>query len=80
MQLSADQLIDFLKGTLQMESDVEAQGRLFSTGALDSMSMMQLIDFVERTAEIEVRPDDVTLENFDSVEQILRFAKNKRMT
>lgn len=80
VQLNSDQLIEFLKNTLQMESDIEAWGRLFSTGALDSMSMMQLIDFVERAAGIEVRPDDVTLENFDSVEQIIRFASTKRMT
>jgi acyl carrier protein len=77
MQLTADHLIAFIKGTLQIESDIDAQSRLFSTGELDSMSMMQLIDFIETSAGIDVRPDDVTLENFDSIENILRFVSDK---
>jgi acyl carrier protein len=77
MQLTADQLITFIKGTLQIESDIDAHSRLFSTGELDSMSMMQLIDFIETSAGIDVRPDDVTLENFDSIESILRFVSDK---
>ncbi len=77
MQLTADQLIQFIKGTLQIESDIDAQSLLFSTGELDSMSMMQLIDFIETSAGMDVRPDDVTLENFDSIERILRFVSEK---
>lgn len=73
MKLTTPQLIEFLKDTLQVETDIDAQSKLFSTGELDSMSMMQLIGFVETSAGITVRPEDVTLENFDSVEQILQF-------
>lgn len=74
MKLTARQLIDFVKDTLQVETEIDANSRLFSTGELDSMSMMQLIGFVENAAGISVRPEDVTLENFDTVESILQFA------
>ena len=77
MKLTAGHLIDFIKETLQVESGVDADSKLFSTGELDSMSMMQLIGFVETEAGIEVRPDDVTLENFDTVASILQFASAK---
>lgn len=73
MKLTAPQLIEFLMDTLQIETAIDAQSKLFSTGELDSMSMMQLIGFVETTTGLTVRPEDVTLDNFDSVEQILQF-------
>lgn len=77
MPLTSDQLIAFIKDTLQIESGIDANSKLFSTGELDSMSMMQLIDFIESTSRVDIRPDDVTLENFDSIESILRFISEK---
>lgn len=74
MKLTSSQLIEFIKDTLQVETNIDAQSKLFSTGELDSMSMMQLIGFVEKAAGIDVRPEDVTLEHFDTVESILQFA------
>ena len=49
--------------------------RLFSSGALDSVAMFNLIAFLEETAGIEVRPEAVTLDNFDTAEAILRFSR-----
>lgn len=77
MKLTSSRLIEFIKDTLQVESIIDHDSKLFSTGELDSMSMMQLIGFVETEAGIEVRPDDVTLEHFDTVASILRFATDK---
>ena len=74
MKLTSSQLIEFIRDSLQVETNIDSQSKLFSTGELDSMSMMQLIDFVEKAAGIDVRPEDVTLENFDTVENILKFA------
>jgi acyl carrier protein len=74
MKLTSSQLLEFIKDTLQVETSIDAQSKLFSTGELDSMSMMQLIGFVEKAAGIDVRPEDVTLEHFDTVESILQFA------
>jgi acyl carrier protein len=74
MKLTSSQLIEFIKDTLQVETSIDVQSKLFSTGELDSMSMLQLIDFVEKAAGIDVRPEDVTLEHFDTVESILQFA------
>lgn len=47
---------------------------LFSSGALDSIAMINLIAFVEEQAGIEIRADEVTLENFDTAARISRFA------
>jgi acyl carrier protein len=77
MTLTEQQLIDFIKDTLQVETAIDARSQLFSTGELDSMAMMQLIGFVETATGTVVRPEDVTLENFDTVECILRFASQQ---
>jgi acyl carrier protein len=74
MKLTSTQLIEFIKDTLQIETSIDEQSPLFSTGELDSMSMMQLIGFVETATGTVVRPEDVTLDNFDTVERILQFA------
>lgn len=78
MTLTETQLLSFLKDTLNVDGDVSLESELFSSGALDSVAMLQLITFVEETAGVRVRPEDVTLENFDSAARILRFAESQQ--
>ena len=59
------------------EDDIDAETELFSTGVLDSVAMMNIIGFVEEKAEIEVRPADVTLENFDTCKRIVDYARDQ---
>lgn len=49
--------------------------RLFSSGLIDSLSVMELVSFVESTIGQIVPPAEITLENFDSVNRIVRFAE-----
>jgi acyl carrier protein len=74
MSLTADRLILFLKDTLLLEGEVTPESALFTSGALDSVAMMSLIAFVEEQAAIQVRTEEVTLENFDTPRRILDFA------
>jgi len=76
MKLTEQRLVRYLEESLDLE-DVEADSELFSSGWLDSVSMLELIAFVEREAGIEVTPDDVTLANFDTVSRMLRFATGR---
>jgi acyl carrier protein len=76
MTLTNEKLIAFLKDTLNVDDPVEADTGLFSSGLLDSVAMMNVIGFVEETARIEVHPGDVTLENFDTVERIIRHVES----
>lgn len=74
MTLDDKTLIRFVRETLGVE-DVTTNTELFSTGLLDSVSMVNLIAFMEQSSGIVVRPEDVTLENFDTPERILRFTQ-----
>jgi len=48
---------------------------LFSEGLLDSLSVMDLVDFVEAEAGVPIPPTDIVLENFDSVTRIIRYVE-----
>lgn len=77
MALTTEQLIDFLKNTLNLDDSIDADTELFSSGMLDSVAMMNVIGFVEETARIEVHPADVTLENFDTPSRIVQLVQNQ---
>jgi len=76
MSLTTESLIVFITKTLEVD-DVVADTPLFSSGLLDSVTMLDLISFIETSARIEVNREDVTLDNFDTVERIVRFADGK---
>lgn len=71
MSVTQEELLRFLREDLNIDDDIEAQTELFSSGILDSVSMVGLITFIEEKTGAVVQPGDVTLENFDSVERIL---------
>ncbi|MCB5204669.1 acyl carrier protein [Neorhizobium sp. T786] len=74
MSLTQRNLMDYLQGPMAM-SDVSMSSELFSTGLLDSVSMVNLIAFIEQSSGHSIRAEDVTLENFDTPERILRFTE-----
>jgi acyl carrier protein len=55
--------------------DFDNDTLLFSSGLIDSFSMVGLIMFIEDTAGLRVHPVDVTLDNFDSINRILAFVE-----
>lgn len=74
MPMTPQDLIAFLRDEMNIEDEIGPETELFSTGLLDSIAMMNLIAFIEERARIEVRPADVTLDNFDTVQRITDYA------
>ncbi len=76
MALTREALCAYLEGTLGVPSDdlADPEALLFSTGILDSFSMVDLIMFIEGEAGVQLSPADVRLENLDSVSRILALA------
>jgi acyl carrier protein len=60
-----------------MNGEATADTPLFSTGALDSLGMLSLITLIEERTGLEIRPHEVTLENFDTVSRMLSFAESR---
>ena len=76
MSLTQDDLIVFIREGLNIDTPIDGETELFSTGLLDSVSMVSLIGYIEEKVRITVQPGDVTLENFDSVQRIADYVRN----
>jgi acyl carrier protein len=73
MNLTQSELVEFARSLLPPDEVPDVETRLFSSGLLDSIAMMSLINFVEQRAGVDVAAQDVTLENFDSLGRILAY-------
>jgi len=74
MALTEASLIQCIRENSGPNCDVDGESPLFSSGMLDSFAMLNLIMFVEAQTGMDVRAEDVTLENFDTARRILDFA------
>jgi len=57
--------------------DVQADTSLFNGGLLDSFHLLELVRYLESRVGIKISPLELTLENFDTVERILKFLSAK---
>lgn len=76
MSLNAEDLIGYLKNDLNIDEPVDGDTELFSSGLLDSVSMVGLITFIEERTGATIQPGDVTLDNFDTVERIRAYVES----
>ncbi len=78
MPLNKELLVSFLEEELGVDRDeVDADTLLFSSGLIDSNSLVELVLLVENEGGIRFQPDDVNLDNLDSINQILRFVEEQ---
>jgi acyl carrier protein len=75
--ITADDLRAYLQSDLAdmlVDQELGEEDALFSSGMLDSVAMMNLIAFLEEKCGVDVRPSDVTLDNFDTLSRIVTYA------
>lgn len=77
MPLTEILLLESVRRLSDLNGQATVDCPLFSSGALDSIAMLNLIALVEEHSGIEIRADEVTLENFDSVGRILQFTRDR---
>jgi acyl carrier protein len=61
--------------TEQFELDDEAS--FLEEGVVDSTGVMDLVLFAEETFKIEIKDDDITPDNFDSVNKLAAYIHRK---
>lgn len=77
--LSFEDFRRFLVDELGVEDDnLAGNTPLFSSGIIDSFSLVTLMTFIENSGEVSILPSDVTLENFDSIDRITQFISLKK--
>ena len=68
-------LEEFLPGEDPDELTEETQ--LFSTGVLDSLASLKLVEFLEKQFGIDVEAHDVVADNLDTLLSIANFVQSK---
>lgn len=60
-------------------TDIDLQGDtdLLLTGAVDSLGVIRITQWLEDVGGIEVDPADVTLENFQTVDRMIAYASTR---
>jgi acyl carrier protein len=79
MPLSKEVLLEFVTSSLGLDTaEVEEETPLFSSGLIDSKSMVDLILYIEREGEVSFEADDITLDHLDTISRILRFVDSRQ--
>lgn len=74
-----EKLIEFLYDeSLKEEFDnLDHDDSLLELGIIDSVKMLELINFIEETFSVKVDEEDLYPENFDSINAIVEYIKSK---
>ena len=80
MALTSEDLLNFLSEELAVDrAEINTGTLLFSSGLIDSFALVTLMTYVETEADFLISPMDVNLDNFDSIERILRYISNVKL-
>ncbi|MEV6684105.1 acyl carrier protein [Streptomyces sp. NPDC051130] len=77
----ADDLIKTVRGFIAenvRDTELTDDHDIFATGSVSSLFAVQLVMWVERTFGIRVQPADLDIENFRTVNDVVRFVEQRR--
>jgi acyl carrier protein len=63
------------KFPLAKKKTVSNQDHLLESGILDSMGILEVVEFIEGEFHVTVSDDDLLPENFQSIERIAQFVE-----
>ncbi|MEM9041195.1 MAG: acyl carrier protein [Actinomycetota bacterium] len=70
----ARELAAFIESEVsQVDAPIEPDTDLLLSGAVDSLGVMVIVDWIERRQGIRIDPGDVVLEHFQSVSAMLGY-------
>jgi D-alanine--poly(phosphoribitol) ligase subunit 2 len=70
-QYLTDEFVDIEKEPLDENTP------LITSGIIDSISVLQLVDFIEEKFKIEFEPHEVDHDNLNTIKRIVSFIKTK---
>jgi len=77
MKITIEEIINYIVETLEGEiTEISAEDNLIELGIMDSLMVMELIDYIEEKYEIEFAPDLIVPENFETVGKICNTANS----
>ena len=75
MALTFENLSRFLAEELAVDiREIDRDTPLFSSGLIDSFSLISLMGYLEKEGDFLIEPADIELKNFDTLGRILAYA------
>ncbi|MGD1946201.1 MAG: acyl carrier protein [Croceivirga sp.] len=71
-----DKIIAYITDNLlyeQLDDPLTADENLLESGLIDSLGIMKLVVFIESEFEVAIPPEDMTIENFMTVNHIKEY-------
>lgn len=65
--------------SIELIEEIDVHEDLLGSGIVDSMGMMKLIDFIEKESNISIPQEDMTVENFMTIERIIAYLSGKNL-
>ena len=78
--MEANQLIQYVTTTLlkdKGEVNLAADDNLLLSGLLSSLDVVRLVSHLEQESGIKIKPGEITLKNFKTINAILNFVDRK---
>jgi acyl carrier protein len=74
-----NQIKQFILKNLYFAEDnaLEDDASFLETGVVDSTGVMELVAFVQAEFGVSIEPQDIVVENFDSIRKVARFVRRK---
>ena len=73
-----EQLLEFTSKELLGGEPIEPDESLLADGMIDSLGMMRLVAYVQEVSGVTVPPQDLTIENFRTIDTITAYLVNSR--
>lgn len=73
-------IIDFIKENFIMgrsETQIDVEESLIESGIMDSTGVLELVEFLEATFNIQIEDEELVPENLETVKNIIQFLKTK---
>jgi acyl carrier protein len=79
--MSIDDIRDYIRDRILMDPELSLgpDDDLLLTNVLDSLRVMLLISHLEESSGLTIPPEDVTLENFQSMRQIHAYLDRRQV-
>lgn len=58
-------------------AEIDEDASLIENGLVDSLGVLEIVGFIEEQFQLEVQDEDLTSDNLDSVNKIVRFVERK---
>jgi acyl carrier protein len=69
-------IINYIVNDLIYDEDLDAikdTDNLLEQGLIDSIKLIKIVNFIETEFEFKVKPEDMIIENFESVNAIVNY-------